>query len=303
MTGADDNVLLIGGTGFIGRALASRLAHDGHEVHVLSRHGWGSTGAPEGITEHRTDQANAEQVAPLLAECRMVFHLAAATTPADTVWNPAREAEENVLPTLRFLECAQGFPDNRYVFLSTGGALYGNAEQASEDTPAHPTSYHGAAKLALEHFFSVLGQRHPGGLSILRPSNVYGPGQVARPGFGIIPTLLARTHDGGRLTVFGDGGAVRDYLYVDDLVDACLLAMHGPAGIYNVGTGKGHSLRELLDVIGRVTGQPLAIDYQPARASDISRIVLDVQRAGERLGWCAKVALEEGIRRIWQGNV
>lgn len=303
MTGAADSVLLIGGTGFIGRALASRFARDGREVHVLSRHGRGNAGTPDGITEHRADQADTKQVTQLLACCRTVFHLAATTTPADTVWSPAREAEDNVLPTLRFLECAQGFPDNRFVFLSTGGALYGNAEQASEDTPACPASYHGAAKLALEHFFSVLGQRHPGSLSILRPSNVYGPGQAARPGFGIIATLLARARDGGRITVFGDGSAVRDYLYIDDLVDACSLAMRGPAGVYNIGAGKGHSLRELLDVIGRVTGQPLAIDYQPARASDVSRIVLDVQRARERMGWWAKVRLEEGIRRVWQGDV
>ena len=298
MNRTDGSVLIIGGTGFIGRALARRLARDGRSVHVLSRHGR-EDDAPDGITVHRADQADAQRVAPLLAECRTVFHLAAATTPADTVWSPTREAEENILPTLRFLECAQGFPDNRYIFLSTGGALYGNAQQADEETPAHPASYHGASKLALEHFFNVLGQRHPGALSILRPSNVYGPGQSARPGFGIIPTLFARARDGGRVTVYGDGSAVRDYLFIDDLIDACLLAMHGPAGTYNIGAGKGHSLMELLGVIERVTGRPLAVDHQPARASDVGRIMLDVRRAQERLGWQAKVGLEQGIRESW----
>lgn len=296
-----EKILLIGGTGFIGRALARRLAAEGHDVHVLSRTGWGNTPPLPGVTTHHADQSNAEKLAPLLETCRQVFHLAAATTPADTVWQPAREAEQNLLPTLRFLECAQDFPDNRYFFLSTGGALYGDVALAAEDTLPHPISYHGAGKFALEQFFGVLGQRHPGRLTILRPSNVYGPAQPLRPGFGIIPTLLEKARDGGRITVFGDGSAIRDYLYIDDLVDACLHAMAGPAGTYNLGSGEGHSLNQLLDMIGLMTGKPLRIDYQSARASDVQRIVLDPRRAQEHLGWHSRVGLPEGLQRCWRG--
>lgn len=296
-----EKILLIGGTGFIGRALALRLATKGHNVHVLSRTGWGNTPSPPGVLVHHADQGNAERLAPLLDTCCQVFHLAAATTPADTVWQPAREAEQNLLPALRFLECAQNFPDNRYFFLSTGGALYGEAARAAEDTLPHPISYHGAGKFALEQFFGVLGQRHPGRLTVLRPSNVYGPAQPLRPGFGIIPTLLERARDGECITVFGDGSAVRDYLYIDDLVDACLHAMAGPAGTYNLGSGEGYSINQLLDMIGYMTGKPLRIDYQPARASDVQRIVLNTRRAQEHLGWQSRVGLLEGLQRCWRG--
>lgn len=292
-------VLLVGGKGFIGRALATRLVEMGREVHVLSRHIDGEM--PSGVIPHQGDQGDARIVAPLLACCTEVFHLAAATTPADTVWCPSLEAEVSLLPALRFLECAQDFPKNRYFYVSTGGALYGNAGFASEQHPLMPTSYYGACKLALESFFGVLGQRYPGCLTILRPSNVYGPGQALRTGFGVIRTLLERARDGERVTVFGDGSAVRDYLFIDDLIAACLAAMPGPAGIYNVGAGQGTSLSTLLALVEQVTGHPLQVERQPARASDVARIELDISRAGERLGWVPVVSLTEGMRRTWEG--
>lgn len=296
------SALLIGGTGFIGRALASRLAANGHDVHVLSRTGTKTHAFPPGITEHLGDQGDSTLIAPLLRTCRHVFHLAASTTPADTVWHPAREAEENLLPTLRFLECAQDFPDNRYVFLSTGGALYGDAVLANENTPPRPVSYYGATKIALEHFFGILGQRHPDCLTILRPSNVYGPRQPLRRSFGVISTLLERVRESAKITVFGDGRAVRDYLYIDDLIDACLLTMNKPTGTYNIGSGKGYSIREVLSMIEQVTGRTPEINYLPQRASDVQRIVLDTHQAEEWLGWNARVQLLEGLQRCWQAG-
>lgn len=292
-------VLLVGGTGFIGRALATRLAAMGHEVHVLGRRP--AAGFPEGIVVHCGDQGEPAVVRPLLARCSAVVHLAGATVPADTVWQPVAEVEASLLPALRFLECAQEFLGRRYVLLSTGGALYGDATFASEKTLLAPGSYHGAAKQSLESFFRVFGQRKASGLSILRPSNVYGPGQPLRDGFGVIRTLLERARDGGRLVVYGDGGAVRDYLYIDDMVAACIAALATPAVTCNIGSGEGVALRELIVIVERVTGRTLAVDYRPARASDVARIVLDAGLAREKLHWAPGVGLEEGIARTWRG--
>lgn len=291
-------ILLVGGTGFIGRSLAARLVAHGREVHVLSRKP--AVGLPVGVHAHQGDQGDPDVVGPLLARCSEVFHLATATTPADTVWQPVMETEVSLLPALRFLECAQQFSENRYLYVSTGGALYGDAEFATEQAPLAPVSYHGAGKLALESFFGVFGQRHPGRLTILRPSNVYGPGQGLRPGFGAVRTLLEKVRDNGTVTIYGDGGAVRDYLYIDDLVAACLCALSGPAGTYNLGAGQGTSLSTLLAVVERVTGRYLKIETQPARASDVNRIVLDIRFAGERLGWTPEVDLEAGVQRTWE---
>ena len=209
-------ILLVGGTGFIGRALAASFAAEGWEVHVLSRKP--ALDLPAGVQAHVGDQGDKALLNPLLARCAHVIHLASATTPGDTVWSPSAEAEASLIPALRFLDCFQGYPESRVIFVSTGGALYGNAEGANETTLPVPGSYHGAGKVALEAFFSVLGQRRPGGLTILRPSNVYGPGQALRAGFGIIPSLLQRARDGGTVTIWGDGSSVRDYLYIDDMV-------------------------------------------------------------------------------------
>jgi UDP-glucose 4-epimerase len=291
-------ILLVGGTGFIGRALAARLLAEGREVHVLGRRP--ATGLPAGVVVHCGDQGDADVVRPLLGRCSAVVHLAGATVPADTVWQPVAEAEASLLPALRFLECAQEFPERRYVLLSTGGALYGDCGLANEASPLRPSSYHGAGKVALEAFFGVLGQRHAGCLSILRPANVYGPGQPLRAGFGIIRTLLERVRDGGRVKVYGDGSVVRDYLYIDDMVEACLAALAGPAITCNIGSGQGVSLRELIAVVERVTEKRLPIDLQLARPSDVGRIVLDATKAREGLDWLAHVGLEEGVRRTWQ---
>ena len=238
---------------------------------------------------------------PLLARCAQVIHLASATTPGDTVWSPSAEAEASLLPALRFLECLQDFPESRVIFVSTGGALYGNAEGANETTLPAPGSYHGAGKVALEAFFSVLGQRRPGGLTILRPSNIYGPGQALRAGFGIIPTLLERARDGGTVTIWGDGSSVRDYLYIDDMVAACRLAVVGPSGVYNIGAGVGTSLNELIEQVQQITGRVLLVERQSVRASDVERIVLDTSRVREVWGWRPAVGLREGLRRTWSG--
>ena len=236
---------------------------------------------------------------PLLARCAQVIHLASATTPGDTVWSPSAEAEASLLPALRFLECLQDFPESRVIFVLTGGALYGNAEGANETTLPAPGSYHGAGKVALEAFFSVLGQRRPGGLTILRPSNIYGPGQALRAGFGIIPTLLERARDGGKVTIWGDGSSVRDYLYIDDMVAACRLALAGPSGVYNIGAGVGTSLNELIEQVQQITGRMLLVERQPSPRIRCGRIVLDAARAREMLGWGPSVGLREGLRRTW----
>ena len=290
-------ILLVGGSGFVGRALAASLAAEGWEVHVLSRKP--ALGLPAGVQGHVGDQGDKAVLRPLLARCGQVIHLASATTPGATVWSPSAEAEASLLPTLRFLECLQDFPESRVIFVSTGGALYGNADGANETAILAPGSYHGAGKVALETFFSVLGQRRSGGVSILRPSNIYGPGQCLRAGFGIIRTLLERARDGGKVTIWGNGSSVRDYLYIDDMVAACRKAMVGPTGIYNIGAGIGTSLNQLLISVEVATGRRLYIERQPIRASDAAHIVLDIRQARDILEWGPAISLDEGLVKSW----
>jgi UDP-glucose 4-epimerase len=140
-------MLLVGGSGVVGSALAANLAAEGREVHVLSRKP--APGLPDGVQGHVGDQGEEAELRPLLARCGQVIHLASATMPGDTVWSPSAEAEASLLPTLRFLEGLQDFPESRVIFVSTGGALYGNAEGVNETTIPLPGSYHGAGKVVL----------------------------------------------------------------------------------------------------------------------------------------------------------
>lgn len=278
-----DSILLFGGTGFIGRALAQRLGHEGRDVHILGRH-------------------NADRLADWLPHCGTVVHLASATTPGSSSGHPSLELD-NLAPTLQLLEAMQAYPETHLIFVSSGGTVYGNPSQipVNEDAPFAPRSYHGAGKMALEgflHAFRAAGNA----VTVLRPSNAYGPGQELRQGFGFVRTVLEHARSGLPLEIWGNGEAVRDFVYVEDVAEAIALAVANPAdsGTYNVGSGQGHTLNEVLALARRVTGADVNTVYKPARAGDVRGVVLEVSRIRSVLGWQPRIGLEEGLRRTWE---
>ena len=189
---ARKGTLLIGGHGFLGHALARALAEDGREVHVLSRST--EAGIRGGIAFHRGSQDDPATIAPLLAACSTVVHLASTTTPGSSARRPVIDAEENLLPATRLAEIMSSCPPERLIFVSSGGAVYGNPTQlpVDESTAPDPLSYHAAGKLALESLFTAFSHANDVALGILRPSNIYGPGQQMRNGFGLVRTLLEK---------------------------------------------------------------------------------------------------------------
>ena len=216
-------VLLIGGGGFIGRALGRRLAASGCEVHALSRHV--EPGRRGDVEFHRGSQAETAVVAPLLARCDSVVHLASTTTPGRSAHAPALEMRENLEPLADFLELLAAAAPRRILYLSSGGAIYGNPPflPATEEHPVQPLSWHAAGKVAAEEFLRTHARQISGtSLAILRPANVYGPGQPLQAGFGFVRTLMEKARSGEPVEIWGDGRQVRDFLYIDDLVDACL---------------------------------------------------------------------------------
>lgn len=296
-----ERILLIGGNGFIGRALARRLADMGRTVHVLSRHV--EPGRRDGIAFHRACQSEEAVVGPLLANCGALVHLASTTTPGRSARAPALETVENLLPLARLLEMLAQAGPRRLVFLSSGGAIYGNPPRlpAREDMPAAPLSWHATGKLAAEAMFATAARQHGSALAILRPGNVYGPGQGFQAGFGFVRTLLECARAGRPVEIWGDGSQVRDYLYIDDLVGACVGLLDVPAaqGVFNAGTGIGTSLLELTDLARRVTGRPITANFLPGRGIDVARIWLDCRRLHAATGWQAQTGLEEGLVRTW----
>jgi len=299
----EKNILLLGGGGFIGTALTRRLCENNFNVHILSKHFPARESEPNMIfyQGNLDDNKILEQVLP---ECKTVIHLASSTTPGSSSRQPALEADKNITPTLRFLDILQGYENVHIIFVSSGGTLYGNPESTPVDEtyPANPLSFHGAGKVALETFlrtFSTLPEKNT---TILRPSNVYGPGQPLRSGFGVIRTMLEHVLRGTVMEIWGDGTSVRDFLYIDDMLSALIRLIDFPHdnNTYNVGSGAGYSLNQLKEIIESVCGKKLSAIYRPSRKTDVKAIVLDSSLLSTKTKWHPTVSLEQGIELTWK---
>ena len=276
------DVLLLGGTGFIGSALARRLAQEKISAHVMDRQ----------------DTVRLEQVLP---QCGAVIHLACATTPGSSANDPGLEFG-NLALTLRLLTLMRAQPQTHLIFFSSGGTVYGNPERlpVPEDALLAPLSNHGAGKASQEAFCQVL--RAQGyAVTILRPSNAYGPGQTMKSGFGLVRTMLEHVRSGTTMEVWGDGENIRDFVYIDDVVDAtmALLKLPQDSGTYNLGSGVGCSVNQVRAIVEAACGRPLQTSYRPARGMDVRSVVLDNTRLHARLGWKPAVQLTDGIARTW----
>lgn len=277
-----NSVLLLGGAGFIGQALAKRLRQRGTEVQVVSRHEAHRLG--EFVSQHAT-----------------VIHLASATTPGTSAAYPALE-QFNLDLTRRLVLCLERQFDTHLIYFSSGGTVYGDPEllPVAEDAPLAPVSPYGVAKVIQEKSCKALSI---GGnpVTILRPSNAYGPGQTIQSGFGLVRTLLEHARLGSTLEIWGDGGNTRDYIYIDDLVDATLRLVDRPteSGTYNVGSGVGYSVNQVKTLVEQVTGLLVKTVHRPARGIDVRAVVLDSTKLRERLAWRPTVELIQGVERIW----
>jgi UDP-glucose 4-epimerase len=296
-----DAVFLLGAGGFIGRHLAQRLAKDGHEIIAATRSptAFGHPGIRNvvGTWDERC------QFATWLPQCGSVVHAASSSTPGSSEAQP--QLDGNLRTTLALIEALQEFPDRLLVYLSSGGTLYGDRQRAArEDDSLRPRSYHGAGKAAAEHFIHAWAVQYEATAVLLRPSNVYGPGQLPRQGFGIIPTAFECALRSTPLTVWGDGEALRDYLHVDDLTSLLALALAREhtreTHVFNASRDEGVTLNHLLDAIDAITGRPLNRDYQPARRVDIGRIVPDNSAALATFGWRPVMPLETGLLETWE---
>lgn len=297
-------VLVVGG-GFLGRALALKLAGAGHRVGVLSPRA-GEARWPDGVTAVSGRQEDEALAGRLLASHATVIHAAWGTTPGSSAGRPALEAQAGLMPFLAFLDTLQRFPESRLLFLSSGGTVYGEAggQPVNEDRPVKPLSCHGAGKAAAEAF---LGTRRADRTLVLRPSNIYGPGQGLRSGFGVVPHLLRCAAEGRPFQMWGDGSQLRDYLYIDDFTDAVsrLAARPAVSGTFNLGSGSGTSLNELVDAVERATGRAIRVERLPPRPGDVGRIVLDIGRIRQAAAWSPATSLAAGIastlRRLGEG--
>ena len=290
--------VVTGSSGFVGGHLAARLAADGVAVTGLS-HGPPPRPHPEGVTERLADVRDEQAVARVIGEARpeVVFHLAAQASVPVSMRDPAGDLATNAIGSVHVARAAARAGARRLVFFSTGGALYGQPEAlpADEDTPIAPQSVYGASKIAAEHALGALCPHLGLELSVLRPGNIYGPGQDAEGESGVV-AIFARLMLAGRApTIFGDGRQQRDYVYVGDVVEAALLAAVREPATCVVGSGRGTETGEIERLLARLTGFGGDPILAPERPGDIRAIRLDASRALDRWGWSPRVPLEDGM--------
>ncbi len=300
--------LVTGGAGFIGSNLVDALLTRGDEVAVVDDL---STGRLEnldgalaaGATLAELDIRDGAALSELAAEARpdAVFHLAAQIDVRKSIADPAFDASINVGGTANVLEAARGAGAGRVVFVSTGGAIYGEGEgqelPLGEGAPVEPLSAYGQSKFAAEGYLALYERLYGLSSVSLRLGNVYGPRQDPLGEAGVIAIFCGRLRAGERPTVFGDGRQTRDYIYVGDVVAAALAASGSEAsGPINIGTGRETDVLELARRLGELEGVEFEPELAPARAGEVQRISIDPGRAERELGWSAAVGLEEGLR-------
>lgn len=294
--------LVIGGNGFLGSSLVDRLGRHVDQVRVLDRHAprkdfdWAEI---EYLIGSLDDAALLDQA---MAGADIVFHLASSTVPSTANADPAHDVRSNLLGALDLIAAMQRGGVRRIVFFSSGGTVYGDPQRlpVDENHPLNPISSYGVVKVAIEGYLRMY--QHLGIIDplILRPSNPYGPRQSVSGIQGAVASFLGKAHDGGTVSIWGDGSVVRDYIYIDDLVALAIEAAFSDFnGVINAGSGEGCSLNELCGLIRSVTGRELPVEYLPGRAFDVKQIVLDMSAARARFHWRPRIPLADGLSRTW----
>ncbi len=304
--------MVTGGAGFIGSTLVGRLLAEGHEVDVVDDL---STGSLTNLAEARAEGGRALTIHHLDARLpeatdliirrrpQVIFHLAAQPDVRVSVSDPVFDADVNVLGSLRVLEGARAVGADRVVFAASGGSLYGEPDASDipvrESHPHRPLTPNGVAKKAVIDYLVAYREQYALEFAALALGNVYGPRQDFLGGSGVVAVFAKALVTGRPVTIFGNGEQTRDYVYVDDVVDAFARASTKGGGLVcNIGTGTETSVNELLRTMAGAAGVEPEVRHAPLRAGELLRSALDPTRAAIHLGWRPWTTLEEGCALV-----
>ena len=302
--------LVTGGAGFIGSVLVDRLLAEGHAVDVVDDL---TSGSLANLADARSNPLHAYSfhnldirspaVVELIAHRRpeVIFHLAAQADVRVSVARPGFDAEVNILGTINILEGARAAGSRKVVFAGSGGTLYGEASEipTRESAPQHPQSPYGVSKKSAIDYLFAYRELHGIEYSALALANVYGPRQDPHGEAGVVAIFSGQLLAGQPCTIFGDGEQTRDFVYVDDVVDAFSRAgTRGDGLLVNIGTGTETSVNELYATMAALAGATVPPKYAPARPGELRRSALDPGRAAVQLGWKAWTTLEEGTAEV-----
>jgi len=298
--------LVTGGAGFIGSNLVDELIKRGDEVVIIDNL---STGRKEYINPkakfYNIDICSKDDVKRVFqnesnsSEIDFVYHLAAQMDVRKSIKDPLFDNEVNVAGGYNIFNCALKAKVKKVVFFSTGGAIYGNVDSpADEEALPSPDSFYAAHKLTSEKHLEILNKLYGQNYIILRPANIYGPRQYKGGEGAVAAVFTYNAFNNKESIVYGDGLQTRDFVYIDDVVEACLKSAESDTqGIFNIGSGKEISVLELIDVIEKINNKKFQYKHYKERIGEVRRSVLDCNKARELLNWRAKTDIKEGLEK------
>ena len=295
-------ILVTGGAGFIGSHLVDRLIEEGHQVVIADNL---STGKLRNInpsaTFHHTD-ITLQSIREVFhrEQPEIVFHLAAQTSVIESIRDPFKDCQINVTGTLRLLEACKIYGIDRFIYSSTGGALYGDPDviPCTETTPIIPLCPYGLSKHMGEQYIELFYRLNHLNYTILRYANVYGPRQDPSGESGVIAIFSQLMLQGKNLKIFGDGLQERDFIYVSDVVNANVKAMSSSTqDAFNIGTGRPITINFIYETLQNIIEYSGQVEYHPQRAGEILRISLECEKASKILGWLPSVEIRDGLEK------
>ena len=300
-------IAIIGGHGFIGKNFTDFFLEHGYPVTLVGKNSGSKTFQPEVVSVtamvHETPK-----IVDAIKDCEIIIWLASSLIPGVHETSLEKDFETNVKPVIALLENAHQLVLQKFIYLSSGGTIYGDSEEhipVSEDHSKSPISEYGLSKLVAEQYIQFLTRSSDFESYILRPSNVYGKYQNLNKPQGIIGFAFKSLLNGTAIDLYNDGRVVRDFIFVMDLAEAVLKCIETPiqkslTHIYNVGNGKPNSIKEMIDKISSISGTEVQTVAKPPRNFDCEYNVLDIEKIRKDLHWQPEVEVDEGLKEVWE---
>ena len=293
-------ILVTGGAGFIGSHIVNAYIDGGHDVIIIDNLSSGEMKLINPKAKFYHLDIHSPEVKTILEKEKItvINHHAAQISVSASVSDPLYDANSNIIGTLQLLQNAVSLDVEKFIFASTGGAMYGEQKTfpASEEHPCQPLSPYAISKLCAEKYINYFGKQHGLNTTVLRYSNVYGPHQNPHGEAGVVAIFCERLLKGQQPIINGDGEQTRDFVYVQDIVKANIIALNLECtGIFNVGTGKETSVNFLTQCLVKASTISTSIEYGPSREGEQKRSVIDSGKLLKRFGWKPGVPVEEGL--------
>lgn len=294
-------ILLLGGQGFIGQNLAKKLVAEGHDVYVLERKINPDRKLPN-VKYFEGDFLDRGTYDKYLEGIDVVYHLVSTTNANNSNNEMQRDVQDNIVGTINLLDACVDHNVKKVVFTSSGGTIYGIPQEVpiKENHPKNPICSYGITKLTIEKYLSLYKHLYNLDYTVLRLSNPYGPYHQSLTQ-GLINVILYKAINNEELEIWGDGKVERDYIYIDDTVEALSLVkdVETEEKVFNIGSGQSYSICDIINEVEKIAGKSIKKNFKPSRNQDVPINVLDITLAKRVLGWEPIVGIEEGIRNTY----